>query len=117
MFVSPLHVYPGNGKSWLYEDDGHTWAFQEGETCLTHLNCSTQARQGSTHPARIRIERTPQGPFTPTYDRIQVVVHGIRDAPLQAHADDVAVAPPVLDASARTLTLNTGLFRTVELCF
>ena len=113
-----LHVYPGDGESWLYEDDGHTWAFQEGDYSLTHLRCSTRARQGSTHPAHMRVERTQKGPFTPpTYDRIQVVVHGIQDAQQQAHADDIAVDPPVLDTSARTLTLMTGLFRTVELSF
>jgi alpha-glucosidase len=105
-----LHVYPGDGESLLYEDDGHTWAYQEGNYRVTRYLCTT--RQG-----RARIERTHTGPFTPPYDRVQVVVHGLAAAPQHVLVDRVTSASSAFDRQAHTLTLETGLFHTIELTF
>jgi alpha-glucosidase len=76
-----LHVYPGDGESALYEDDGHTWAFQEGGYRLTRFRCETQWASDATHPLSIRVTRTIEGRFTPPYKRTRLVLHGLRSAP------------------------------------
>lgn len=32
-----LDLYPGNGTLTLYEDDGHTFDYQQGQCCTTHM--------------------------------------------------------------------------------
>jgi alpha-glucosidase len=108
-----LHVYPGNGKNWLYEDDGHTWAFTQGEariTCFTcHLEQSTEDA-----PPTLKIERTVKGTFTPQYDRVQVILHGLRDAPQSTSVDDQLVEMYSFDKSTHTWTLEANLFETLK---
>jgi alpha-glucosidase len=102
-----LHVYPGDGDSWLYEDDGHTWAFKEGKQRTTKLECR---QEGKT----LRVERLVEGPFVPGYERIQVAVHGLAAAPGEISVDGQPIGAPSYDPQARTATLGTGLFRALE---
>jgi alpha-glucosidase len=69
-----LHVYAGDGESWLYEDDGHSMAYQAGEFRLTHLLCETSRGVLSVH-------RRVEGPFDPGYGRFEVYVHGLGGPP------------------------------------
>jgi alpha-glucosidase len=125
--VLTLHVYPGNAESTLYEDDGHTWAFQAGDYRLTRLRNETRWAQGSTQPLQMSIERTTEGPFTPPYERTRVVLHGLVTAPQQILVDGKAIAEGEFDARAHlcppeegsTLSrppfvLETGMFHTIK---
>ncbi|MDH7473608.1 MAG: glycoside hydrolase family 31 protein [Anaerolineae bacterium] len=96
--VLTLHVYPGDGESWLYEDDGHSWAFRLGEYRLTRF---ALRRAGDT----LELHCHGEGAYTPTYDRCQVVVHSIKGEPLTITADGLPVTEWVFDAETRTLRL------------
>jgi alpha-glucosidase len=122
-----LHVYPGNAESTLYEDDGHTWAFQAGDYRLTHLRTETHWAQGSTWPLWTHIERTTEGLFTPSYQSIRVVLHTLAAVPQQILVDGEPVAEGGFDTSAHlcppaegsTLSrppfvFETGMFHTIE---
>jgi alpha-glucosidase len=109
-----LHVYPGDGRSWLYEDDGHTWAFQEGAQRTTRFECTLQPSKGTTRPQALRLERLAEGTFAPGYERIQVAVHGLSVEPTGTSVDGQPVADLLFDAQARTAAFETGLFRTLE---
>ena len=97
--VLTLHVYPGDGESWLYEDDGHSWACQRGEYRLTRF---TLRREGGALELRCQIE----GSYTPTYDRYRVVVHGVEHEPRRVTADGQPVAEWTFDAESRQLRFN-----------
>jgi alpha-glucosidase len=83
--VLHLHVYPGQGESWLYEDDGHSLAYRSGDFQATRFRCETAAG-GS-----LAIRRQVEGPFNPGYDRFEIHVHGQEAAPQQVLVDGQAV--------------------------
>jgi alpha-glucosidase len=103
-----LHVYPGDGESRLYEDDGHTWAFREGAQRVTTLACALEDK-------KLCIERQVEGPFAPPYQHIQVAVHGVTAAPRDLSVDGEALDEPAFDPLARTATFETGLFQSIEM--
>ncbi|MBN1178569.1 MAG: DUF5110 domain-containing protein [Anaerolineae bacterium] len=70
-----LHVYPGNGESCLYEDDGETLAYQHGEYRLTHFTLTTT-------PTGIVLARRTEGQPEPDVERFRFVVHGASAPPL-----------------------------------
>ena len=122
-----LHVYPGNGESVLYEDDGQTWAFQEGEYRLTRLTCE-MGRTPEGHRT-LQIARVTEGRYTPEYERIQVNLHGVTSPPQVLLADgqpidaialdgiafdDGAYEGVAFDGKTRTATFETGLFRDLQ---
>ena len=100
--VLTLHVYPDDGESWLYEDDGHNWAFRRGEYRLTRF---ILRREGDILELRCQIE----GAYTPTYDRWQVIVHGVEGKPLRVTANSRPVAEWTFDAENRTLRFEMGV--------
>jgi alpha-glucosidase len=106
-----LHVYPGYGESELYEDDGHTWAFQAGDDCLTCL--ASELRTG-TEGTQLKITRHTEGPFTPSYEGFQVELHGVTSLPQEVQVDGAQVAKVAFDPQARTASLECGLFHTIE---
>jgi alpha-glucosidase len=69
-----LHIYPGNGESWLYEDDGRSLDYQAGDFRLTRFVC--QAAPGS-----LDVSRLAQGPYEPGYARFEIHLHGQDRAP------------------------------------
>jgi alpha-glucosidase len=95
-----LHVYPGNGESQLYEDDGLTWAFQAGDYRLTRFQMHTEWAAGSSHPAQLRLERTHEGRFTPQHARTRIVLHGFQAAPRQVSVDGQIVSDGHLQPNA-----------------
>lgn len=121
--VLTLHVYPGTGESVLYEDDGHTWAFQGGEYQLTRLRCETKWASGSTQPLSVRLERTSEGLLTPSYKRLRIALHGLAAAPREVTVDghqesggrfvpDAHLVAP--DPSHPPFVLEIGAFETIE---
>jgi len=64
-----LEVYPGNGQFDLYEDDGHSFAYQHGEFTVTQLAVSLE-------DSRLVVSVGPrQGRYQPDPRRIIVRVH------------------------------------------
>jgi alpha-glucosidase len=110
-----LHVYPGDGEGWLYEDDGHTWAFREGEQRVTRLVSALRPSQSGTASKTLCLERHAEGPFVPPYQRIQVAVHGVTSAPRDISVDGEGLDAPLFDQETRTARFETGLFQTLEM--
>ena len=96
-----LHVYPGDGESWLYEDDGLSLDYQAGDFQLTRFVCRAGA---GTH---LQIHREVRGPFDPGYARFELYIHGLQ-APPQAVDVDGQQIEPIFDSEARTARLDLG---------
>jgi alpha-glucosidase len=112
-----LHVYPGDGESWLYEDDRHTWAFREGAYCLTRFTCRADPSPLPNQPRRLEVTRNPEGPYRSTIARVQVAVHGLPSAPQAIAVDGRPIPAPLYDIEARTVTFEAGLFDRIEISF
>jgi alpha-glucosidase len=106
-----LHVYPGNGVSRLYEDDGHTWTYREGTYRHTQFTC--QHEPGT----RLAVERDVSGTFSPPYAHIQVALHGLDAPPDRVLVDGRPIEAPLWDEKARTLTFETQAFARIEARF
>ena len=104
-----LHIYPGDGESWLYEDDGHSLAFQSGEFRLTHLTCELQ------WPAspRLTVLRQLQGSFDPGYSNFEIHVHAWPAAPRQVLLDG-RPADTTFNAEHNTVRLTVGDWTRLE---
>jgi len=65
-----LHIYPGNGVSWLYEDDGETLAYREGDYRLSRFTMQIK-------DDRLILERRIEGAYQPAYENIIITVHNV----------------------------------------
>ena len=119
-----LHVYPGNGTSLLYEDDGRTWAFRQGAYRLTEFRSILDGSIPA--PDQLTIRRTCASPASssgpsngapsilpPTYARIRIELHGIASARPKIHVDGETIPYTEFDADKRTMTFETGEFETI----
>jgi alpha-glucosidase len=102
-----LHIYAGDGESVLYEDDGHSLAYQSGEFRLTRFTCRTEG-------GRTRAERRVEGPFDPGYRHFAVTVHGLGAEPLTVRLDG-RTAEASYDAARGSLRLRAGDWRQLEI--
>jgi alpha-glucosidase len=121
--VLSLHVYPGEGTSTLYEDDGHSWAFREGDYRLTRLCCTAQWAPGTAQPLSIELTRTAEGHYAPSYKRIRLVLHGLKSAPREIAVNGTPVVGGKFSPQAHIgapnanrppFVFETGHFDTVE---
>lgn len=86
-----VHVYPGaDGAFTLYEDDGHSFAYQQGAFRLTHFNW-----HGNTLQMQVRAHG-----YTPAPRQLRLVIHAATPLTAQAHPE------AVYDLAARTLSLT-----------
>jgi alpha-glucosidase len=106
--VLHLHVYPGDGEGWLYEDDGHSHAYRSGEFQVTRFRCETAADGGLT------VRREVEGPFNPGYDRFEIHVHGQEAAPQQVLVDGQVVDGP-FEANTGTVRLSAKHWTRLEI--
>ncbi len=95
-----LHVYPGDGESWLYEDDGRSLAYREDAFRQTRFVCETSSES-------LTLRREVEGPFDPGYERFEIHFHGLDGAPGQVRVDDTP-AEASFDAETRTTRLAVG---------
>ncbi len=102
-----LHIYPGNGQSWLYDDDGHSLAYQLGEVHLTRFVCEQQRE-------RLTVRRQAEGPFDPGYARFEITIHGQTDTPRQAIIDG-QVLDPSFDPKRGVVRLTSEPWEHMEL--
>ncbi len=106
--VLQLHVYPGDGASWLYEDDGHSMDYRAGQFQLTHLACARLPGGG------LALSREVEGPFNPGYQRFEIVIHGL-EAPPHTVLVDGEPAAAAFDAPRSTATLSIGAWKSVAI--
>ncbi|RUA15184.1 MAG: alpha-glucosidase [Clostridia bacterium] len=66
-----LHLYPGSGVSWLYEDDGETLAYRSGVARASRFEMK-KTSQG------LILERQISGDYTPLYTKTQIIFHGVK---------------------------------------
>ncbi len=101
-----LHVYPGDGESCLYEDDGRTWAFRDGDHGVTRFSLSTE---GSL-PSRLELRRQTEGGYESECRGFEVVIHGASELPRVAASDGQPVERCVMDDGGHAVRLGVGLF-------
>ena len=113
-----LHVYPSLpspsqgegtevGVSLLYEDDGRTWAFQDGECRITRFTLSTDGPPLSHLDLRRQIE----GRYELRYRDFEIVIHGVDRLPYSTIADGQLIEQCELDGSGRGIPLPVGPLR------
>jgi alpha-glucosidase len=78
--VLQLNVYPGDGESWLYEDDGHSLSYEKGEVRLTRFVARVAGDD-------LTLRRLVEGPFDPGYAWFEITVYGVETAPQQVLLD------------------------------
>jgi alpha-glucosidase len=103
-----LHIYPGDGESWLYEDDGHSREYQAGVFRLTRFACEfTPAGE------RLVVRREVEGAFDPGYDRFELFIHGLADPPQTVAVDGGQV--DVTTDSEGAVRLSIGPWARLEI--
>jgi len=103
-----LHAYAGDGKSWLYEDDGHSVAHRRGEYRVTSFECRALASGMS-----VVCER--QGRYQPEYSVLDWHVHGLGRAPGSALADDQPAQNLHWDEGSQSLRFESGTAHSIRL--
>ena len=85
-----LHIYPGEGTSWLYEDDGHSTAYRAGDCRSTRYRCRY------TGGTDLAISLEVAGSFRPPYASTEYWVHGLPRMPLEVLVDGepLCTVPP-----------------------
>lgn len=100
-----LDVYPGDGAFTLYEDDGLTFAYEQGQFCTT----SYQARHAAEQLTLTIGQR--QGAYVPPSRQVVLRVHAVDDRVVQEHPG------AAYDAERRIVTLvfdDDGSARTLQ---
>jgi alpha-glucosidase len=94
-----LHLYPGEGTFTLYEDDGHTFAYERGEHCTTRYRLYRDlGADQTTSVLKFDIgERV--GNYHPPDRRLILAVHGVEARAAEDYPD------AHYDPQKRTLTL------------
>ena len=110
-----LHVYPGQGRSdgasLLYEDDGHTWAFQDGEYRLTRF-----ALQSAGLPvSRLELDCQVEGRYESDHRGFEIVVHGVEKPPHNVTVDGQVPGSHALGTDGRAVHVLAGLFEHLQI--
>jgi alpha-glucosidase len=103
-----LHVYPGDGKSWLYEDDGQSLAYKGGEYRVIGFECCRIGANG------LAITCHPLGAYRPAYTRWEWHIHGLTRRPEQVLADGQPLQDVAWDEVNRTLRYASSETRRIE---
>jgi len=96
-----LHVYPGDDcEGSLYQDDGHTLAYQKGEVLRVNYSCLAP-------PSAISITSTVEkDAYKPWWNSTALTVYGAAAAPKEVRMNDRAVQDWHFDAQAHAVTLT-----------
>lgn len=103
-----LHLYPGDGVSWLYEDEGDRLVYRQGVYRLTRFVLSS-------YRGGLQLKREVQGGFDPGYTQFALVIHDV-DRPPEA-VEGLPGAEVVYDPGLRILRMKGGPFAEVSLCW
>ncbi len=98
-----LRVYPGNDcRGSLYQDDGHTFAYQKGE--ILHVNYSCKVSAGSVTVTSSVDKRA----FQPWWKSADVTVFGAAIAPTEVRVGDGVIHDWHYDGQAHAVTLTVS---------
>lgn len=103
-----LHVYAGDGESWLYEDDGQSMAYRSGEYRVTRFGCRIHDDNSLT------ITRTAQGPYSPAYSHWEWTIHGLSSRPQQVLVDGLPLPEWSWDEVSHILSFASGQVDQIE---
>jgi alpha-glucosidase len=96
-----LRVYPGDDcRGALYQDDGHTFAYEKGEVLRIHYSCQVSA--GSV----IVTSSIEKSAFQPWWKSAELTVYGEAASPKEVRINDQAVQEWRFDSQAHTVTLT-----------
>ena len=96
-----LRVYPGNDCSGsLYQDDGHTFAYQKGEVLRVNYSCKVSA--GSVTVTSSVDKRA----FQPWWKSADVTIYGAAVAPTEVRVRDGIIHDWHYDGQAHAVTLT-----------
>jgi len=96
-----LQVYPGEDcRGSLYQDDGHTFAYQRGDFLRISYSCQAS-------PNAITVSaRTEKSAFQPWWNSTEVTIFGAAREPKQVRVGDRAAHGVRLNAAAHSVTLS-----------
>jgi alpha-glucosidase len=96
-----LRVYPGDDcRGTLYQDDGHTFAYQRGESLRMNFSCRAAA-------SSVKIASTvEENTFQPWWTAEEITVYGATSAPLRITVDGHPIADPRFDAATHSVTFK-----------
>jgi alpha-glucosidase len=96
-----LHVYPGeNCRGSLYEDDGHTFAYQKGEILRINYSCTSSA---SSVTVASSVEKHA---YKPWWNNTALTIYGAAATPKEVRIDDHMIQDWHFDGQAHTVTLT-----------
>jgi alpha-glucosidase len=96
-----LRVYPGDDcRSSLYQDDGHTLAYQKGELLRVNYSCQLSS-SGVTITSSIA-----KNCYKPWWTSADVTLYGSAAAPKEVRIGDAVVRDWRYDSQAHTVTLT-----------
>ena len=96
-----LRIYPGDDCSGsLYQDDGHSFAYQRGEVLRISYSCSVLS--GSlTISSRIE-----ENAYKPWWNATTLTVYGVATAPKEIRIEDKAIQEWSFDAQSHAVTVT-----------
>jgi alpha-glucosidase len=96
-----LRVYPGEDcKGALYQDDGHTFAYQKGEFLRIEYTCSVSS---ASVTIRSTIEKNA---YKPWWSSAELTMYGAAAAPKEVRVGDQVIRDWRFDSSKHTVTLT-----------
>ncbi|HVH70910.1 MAG TPA: glycoside hydrolase family 31 protein [Candidatus Dormibacteraeota bacterium] len=98
-----LRVYPGEDcRGSLYEDDGHTFAYQKGEVLGVNYSC---ARSASSVSITSSVEKSA---YKPWWTSMALTIYGAAAAPKEVRINDQVNQDWHFDSQAHTVTLTVS---------
>jgi alpha-glucosidase len=96
-----LRVFPGDDCSGsLYQDDGHTFAYQRGEFLRISYTCAVSS---ASITIRSTIEKSA---YKPWWNSAELIIYGAATAPKEIRVGDQAIRDWRFDSSKHTVTLT-----------
>jgi len=98
-----LRVYPGeNCSGSLYEDDGHSLAYQKGEILRIHYACATS-------PSSLTITGSfEKNAYKPWWNSTSLTVYGAADVPKEVRIGERVTPDWRFDSQTHTVTLTVA---------
>jgi alpha-glucosidase len=96
-----LRVYPGEDcRGSLYEDDGHTFAYQKGEMLRINFSCAASS-------ASLTITSTVEkNAYKPWWNSTALTIYGAASAPKEVHVGDRSIEDWRFDGQSHAVTLT-----------
>jgi alpha-glucosidase len=104
------HTSQNTADSFLYEDDGETWAFQDGEYRLTRFTLQTKLQSHGTHPQRLELQRAVSGAYKAASLRFEIKVCADLHPPGLLAVDGKTVETLELSDTGHGFSVRTGSF-------